>query len=289
MLGLATVERAPTASPWGLRRRIAVAIAYQELRDAVFGWSLYLTAAVALLIGTLLLYNTMQAVGESGLAIVARPFFQPVLVTTSLAIVYLAGWAALAIARPRDQGSLRVLFFAPVDAFSLLAGHMMAALAVYTLFLVLTVPVFVVLSALLNLPLPVMLIAGMLVSIAFVAPAVAIGLLISAIAGSSRDAIFLFGIVLVVTVGVQSGYNALQGVAPESPYYDALLFLREVLRAARDALRWISPLALLSEGLDASLRSNWRELAATALSGIAGSAVWLAFGGWALRRRGVLP
>ncbi len=278
-----------TLSPSRLRSRVATAIAHQDVRDAVFGWSLYLTAAVAVFVGTLLLYNAMQAVGESGLEIVGRPLYQPVLVATSLATLYLAGWATLAIARPRDQGSLRVLFFAPVDPVSLLGAHVLAALAVYALFMLLTVPAFGLLAWLVNLPFPPLLLVGVIVSPAFIAPAIGIGLVISAIANTSRGAIFLFGAALVLTVGIQLGYSALQGAPPASQYYDALLFLREGMRAAREALRWVSPLALLSEGLDSALRADWRELIVSALAGSGGGAVWLALAGWALRRRGVLP
>jgi len=180
-------------------------------------------------------------------------------------------------------------FFAPVDPVSLLGALMLAALAVYALFMFVTIPVFALLSLLVNLPLPPLLLVGMLVSPAFAAPAIAIGLFISAVAGTSRGAMFLFGIAVVLAIGVQIGYSALQGVPPASQYYDTLLFLREVLRAAREALRWVSPLALVSAGLDAALRADWRELLVAALAGIGGSAVWLVLAGWALRRRGVLP
>jgi hypothetical protein len=259
------------------------------VRDAVLGWGVYLTAAVAVLAGALLIYNAMQAVAASGLGIVTRPFYNPLLIATTLAAVFLAGGAALSIARPRDQGALRVLFFAPVDEVSLLGAHVLAALAVYALFLLLTVPVFAFLALLVNLPLPPELLLGVLVSPAFILPAVAIGLFISAIAATGRTAMFVFAVTLVLALAVQVGYGALQQVPPASQYYDALLFLRELLRAAREALRWVSPLALLSEGLDAALRANWRELLMLALAGIAGTGVWLALAGWALRRRGVLP
>ena len=124
---------------------------------------------------------------------------------------------------------------------------------------------------------------------AFAAPAVGIGLFLSAIAGTARGAMFLFGVVLVLLLATQVGYTALAQSPPDSAYYDALLFLRNLLRAARDALRWVSPLALLSEGLDAALRGNGRELGRYAIVGVAGGAAWLALAGWALRRRGVLP
>ena len=279
--------RHPT--PSSLRRRITATIARQEIRDAVFGWPLYLTAAVGVLIGTLLVYNVLQAVGESGLQIVGRPLYGSVVVVASLAAVFLMGWAALSIARSRDQGALRVLFFAPVDAVSLLAAHALAALAMYALLMLLTIPALTLLAWLVNLPFPPPLVAGILVSPAFVAPAVGIGLFLSAIAGTARGAMFTYGVVVVVALAIQFGYTALVQSPPDSPYYDALLFLRDVLRAARDALRWISPLARVDEGLDAALRANWRELGRYVIAGLAGGALWLVLAGWALRRRGVLP
>jgi hypothetical protein len=276
-------------SPNTLRARAIPTIARQELREAVFGWAIYLTAAVALLAGVVLVYNAMRAVGESGLEIVTRPFYAPLLVATSLAALYLTGWASLSIARPREQGALRVLFFGPVDAVGLLAAHLVAGLALYGLFLILTLPLFGVLSSFVNLPFPSTLLLGALVSPALLAPAIALGLFLSAIAPSGRSAVFLFLLVMAAALGIQVGYGALLQMPPTSRYYDALLFLRELLGTVQEALRWISPLALLSQGLDAADRGNWRELGLLAVAGIVGTGVWLALAAWAMRRRGVLP
>jgi hypothetical protein len=236
-----------------------------------------------------LVYNTLRSVAESGLEIVSRPFYSAVVIATSVGAVYLAGWAALAIARPRDQGALRVLFFAPVDPLGLLGAHLVAAFAVYILFLLLTMPLFALLAAVTNLPLPTALLAGVLMSPALVAPAVGIGLFISAIAPSARSAVFLFAAALALVLATQIGYSALLQIPTTSRYYDALLFLRELLQALREALQWVSPLELLSQGLDAANRASWRELLLYVVSGLAGAAVWLALAVWALGRRGVLP
>jgi hypothetical protein len=279
----------PSPSPWRLRWRAIDQISRQEVRDAVYGWSLYLAAAMVVLVGVVLVYNTLRSVAESGLEIVSRPFYSAVVIATSVGAVYLAGWAALAIARPRDQGALRVLFFAPVDPLGLLGAHLVAALAVYILFLLLTMPLFALLAAVTNLPLPTALLAGVLMSPALVAPAVGIGLFISAIASSARGAVFLFAAALALVLATQIGYSALLQIPPTSRYYDALLFLRELLQALREALQWVSPLELLSQGLDAANRASWRELLLYVVSGFAGAAVWLALAVWALGRRGVLP
>ncbi len=177
-------------SPWRLRWRTIDQISRAEVREAVYGWSLYLAAAVVVLVGVVLVYNTLRSVAESGLEVVSRPFYLSLLVATSVGAVYLAAWAALAIARPRDQGALRVLFFAPIDPVGLVGAHLVGAIVVYTLFMLITMPLFAVLAALTNLPLPATLFAGVLVSPALIAPAIGIGLFISAIASSARGAVF---------------------------------------------------------------------------------------------------
>jgi hypothetical protein len=99
---------------------------------------------------------------------------------------------------------------------------------------------------------------------------------------------FLLAAVLACLLVVQVGYGALLQIPATSRYYDALLFLREVLRVLREALHWLSPLTLLNDGLDAAMRGDWRELALHAASGLAGGTIWLALATRALSYRGVL-
>lgn len=284
-----TAIAAPVPSSRALRWHAMPVIALQELRDILFGWSLYIAAAVAVLVGVVLVHNIGLSVASSGLEIVSRPFYLPLLAAMSLAALYLAGWATLAIARPRDQGALRVLFFGPVDGPGLLGAHLLAGLAVYLLFLLLTVPLLVLLASIANLPFSAALLSGVIASPAFVAPAIAIGLFISAVAPTARGAALLFVAILAGMLAVQLGYSALLQVPPGSRYYDALLFVRELLRGGQLALQWVSPLALLGNGLDAAYRGDGRELLLNAISGIAGTVFWLALAAWAMARRGVLP
>jgi ABC-type multidrug transport system permease subunit len=276
-------------SIWRLRWRVARQIGGQELREALLGWSFYLTAALGPLVSALFVYNSLNFVAESGLLILARPFYVPVLVTTTLAALYIAAWATLAIARPRDQGALRVLFFAPVDAYGVIGGHILAGVVIYALLVLAAAPLLGLLAALTNLPFPPLLLVGLLVSPVFAAVAVAIGLCISTIAGSSRGAMFIFGATLLLVLAIPIGYTALLSVPPTSRYYDALLFLRDLVRMLRDLLNWISPYALLSAGADAAIRASWGDLIQRLVVGMAGCAAWAGLAIWGMQRRGVLP
>jgi hypothetical protein len=68
-----------------------------------------------------------------------------------------------------------------------------------------------------------------------------------------------------------------------------LLFLRQSLGTVRGILNWVSPIALLSDGLDAAYRADWSALLALCVGGVIGCAVWSALVIRALNQRGVLP
>jgi ABC-2 family transporter protein len=283
-------DRARLRAPaWALRGRVIRQVAVQELRDALLSWPWYVAAAVGLLLAVLLIYNSLNFVATSKLLVMSRPFYLPLLVIATLAMLYVIAWSILAIARPRDQGALRVLFFAPVDPAGLLGGHLLAGVAIYGLMLVLTTPLLVLLALLTNVPFPPLLLVGAAVAPVFALAAVALGLFISSIASTSRSAMFVFIAVVLLALGIQGGYRALLSVPPTSTYYDALLFLRVLLRAISAGLDWVSPIALLSGGLDAVLRASWMDLLLRAAAALIGSAVWLGLAVWGLGRRGVLP
>jgi ABC-type transport system involved in multi-copper enzyme maturation permease subunit len=272
-----------------LRSRVMRQVAVQELRDALFSWPWYVAAAVGVLLAVLLIYNSLSFVATSKLLVMSRPFYLPLLTIAMLAMLYVIAWSILAIARSRDQGALRVLFFAPVDPAGLLSGHLLAGVAIYALMLLLTTPLLLVLGLLTNVPFPPLLLVGAAVTPVFALVAVAIGLFISSIASTSRSAMFAFVALVLLVLGVQGGYRALLSVPPTSSYYDALLFVRVLLRAISTGLDWVSPVALLSGGLDAALRANWSDLLLRAGAALVGSGVWLWLAIWGLSRRGVLP
>ncbi|MBA3948148.1 MAG: ABC transporter permease subunit [Herpetosiphonaceae bacterium] len=264
-------------------------IAAQEVRDAIYGWPLYIVAAVALLADVLLMVNSLHFVAESGLQILGRPFYLPLLVTTTLTMLYITAWAVLAIVRPRDQGALRILFFAPVDSVSLIGGHFLAGLILYGLVMLVTTPALALLAWLTNVPFSPLLLLGIVLSPVFIAVALALGLFVSAVSPSSRSAMFFFIGALLLLTGVQGGYTALLSIPPVSKSYDALLFLRELLRSVRNLLNWISPVALLESGLDAVMRASWQDIAQWLATALIGCAAWLILAVWGLNRRGLLP
>jgi hypothetical protein len=279
----------PASTEWNLRRRVAGQIARQEVIDALYGWQLYGATSLGLILGSLFIFNALSFVDESGLLIFRRPFFVPLLVSVTIIIIGLTAWATLAIARQRDLGGLRVLFFAPVDAVGVIGGYVIAGAALMMIQVAALTPLLALIALIANLPLPGGLIIGLLAAPVYGALGVAIGLLLSAIAATSRSALFFLGGALLLILAVPAGYAALLNAPQESRFYDALLFLRTIVRMLRDIINWISPFALAGAALDAGLRGNWFELLRLISAGILGVVAWGVAAIWGLRRRGVLP
>lgn len=272
-----------------LRRNAVQRIARQQARDTLYGWGLYATVAVAVLIASVLIYNSVRFAGESGLNIVAQPFLMPLQFAVYLALLYVTVEAALAIARPREQGSLQVLFFAPIDVPVLNVAYLLAGLIVFVMFLLLLVPALMILALVTNFVLPVALLWGLAPSVFVAGVTISFGLFISAAAPSGRSAVLLLVAALLILLAIQGAYAALLNIPPTSRFVDALLFLRLFLSSIQGLLSWISPFHMLEVVLSSSLRADWLMVLRQVGVALIGTIFWLAASVWMLRRRGVLP
>ena len=278
-----------TTTNLSLRYNAILRIARQQISDTFLGWSFFITASTAVLIAVILVYNSNRFVESSGLSIMSRPFFVPLQAAASIAVLYVAIEATLAVARPREQGSLQVLFFAPVDVPAFIGANFLARLAIFFIFLIIILLPLLLLVWITNFVVPAALLWGLIPAVFVAGAGVAFGLFVSAAAPSIRSAILLLLAALLVLLVVQGGYAALLNIPPTSRFYDALLFLRVFLLSIQDLLLWISPFQMLDAVLDASLRVDLIALVKHSGAAILVSIFWLGAAVWALRLKGVLP
>ena len=96
------ITPSPLAS-WRLRWRAIDQIAQKRCAKRCTGGRSISRPRSCVLVGVMLVYNTLRSVAESGLEIVTRPFYGAGARCHSLAALYLAGWASVgyrASARP---------------------------------------------------------------------------------------------------------------------------------------------------------------------------------------------
>ena len=255
-----SVGKATLPSRLSLRWHTIRRIATQQPRATLFGWGIYITAAVSIGLAALLIFNSVRFVGESSLNIIAHPFMLPLQAALSLAMLFVAIEATLAIARPREQGSLQILFFAPIDEPILLSGNFLAGLLVYSLFILLTLPILLLLAWITNFVIPTILLWAIIPTVGAAAVAIAFGLFISAAAPSARAAVLILVAGILILLGLQSAYAALLDIPPTSRYFDALLFIRTILANLQTILVWLSPFHMLEVILRTSLNNDWPVL-----------------------------
>lgn len=284
-VNLSKLPRRANALRWHTIRRIAT----QQSRDTLFGWGIYITAALAVGGAALLIFNSVRFVGESNLNVITQPFLVPLQIALTLAMLFVAIEATLSIARPREQGSLQVLFFAPIDEPILIGGNFLTGLLVYIFFVVLTLPILLLLVWVTNFVLPFILLWAIIPTIFAVAVALAFGLFVSAAAPSARAAVLILVAGILILLGLQSAYTALLNIPPTSRFFDALLFIRSILANLQSILAWLSPIRMLDVILTASINKDWVELFRQLGIALVSTAVWLFAAVRMLHRRGVLP
>ncbi len=270
---------------WHTIRKIAI----QQPRDTLFGWGIYITAAVSVGIAALQIFNSLRFVGESSLNILTQPFLLPLQAALSLAILFVATEATLAIARPREQGSLQILFFAPIDEPILISGNFLAGLLVYILFVLLTLPILLLLAWITNYVVPPILLWAIIPTLFVVSVTIAFGLFVSASAPSARVAVLILVAGILILLGLQSAYTALLNIPPTSRFFDAFLFIRTILANLQTILSWLSPFRMLDVILTTSLNNDWLGLFRQLGISLVATAIWLFAAIRMLQRRGVLP
>src|SRR5436309_14816548 len=98
-----------------------------ELLSTLTALAPYLVVAVAAALAGFILQNDLHRVQEDGLLVIGDPFAVSLYGGVVLLSVYLAGFAAIAVAREREQGAGELLCYGAVSALSYplakLAGH----------------------------------------------------------------------------------------------------------------------------------------------------------------------
>ncbi|MFZ1756894.1 MAG: ABC transporter permease [Caldilineaceae bacterium] len=250
--GLQLADRIYAAGQIGRRSTIS----------SLYSPGIYMVTTLAVLAASTLVLNNLAFLDENGLLVLTRPFFLPLFVCTVLLSLYLSLHATLHLVREREQGTLRVLFFGPVDGVSYLLGRLWSQNLLFVLaggvVLLWAVGLGWMTNLLVQMDVLAVLGLGLLTSSAVVA----FGLLVGAWGRTARTALVLFLLVLVLVLVAQFGTPVVAQLASQTPAnrQNSLLFLRTVLDGANGLLLWLSPFAQMSRGMDALLVGDGSRL-----------------------------
>ena len=274
---------APGVSRWHVARTIAG----RDLRSQLFGLSLYLAVALVLLgVSHFALRNALWQVEQNGLLVLGSPVAYPFFLAMWLSAIYFGLMAAVAIARERDNGTLEVLFYGPVDSLSYMAGKFLQPMASALVVTVLYLVTFGATAWFTNLGFPRETPQLVVLALALTACVVSLGLLISALSRRVFLAVLVFlGLMLLFTLF--SVAHAVLLAIPGERLTDLLAFARTVVDNVQQVLTWISPIGYYSRGSAALQMGDAGQYLVALGSSLAYAAVMLSLAAWAFARKGV--
>ena len=261
-------------------------IARRDLLGMLYGPGIYLVVALGMLVTLPVIAGYLDAVERSRVLILADAFTLPFFVAATIAMLFLALASAATIARERDQGTLEVLFYGPVDLRSyVLAKHLAHVLAYLPIGLGLTV-LMLAYAGMTGLRLPQAFGLELLLSVFTAAAVAALGVCLSTLARGVRGAIALLGALTALFLAIRVGSELLSGIAVPNNV-SPLLLLRNVVLALDMVVWYVSPFALFQSGVDALVRQDLGAYVSAILFSCVQCVVLLTASTWMLGRRGV--
>lgn len=261
--------------------------AKREFFSTVYGVGLYAVLFfIFLLTSYLSIRVSLLNVMQNGLQALPNPITSPFFTAVFLAATYLGLCSAISISREREQGTLEVLFYGPVDSTSYILGKFTQQLLTFGVVLLFGVVNFFLVSLFTNLGFSSKFLGLLVLSIFLASSMVSFGIFLSAVAKRTIAGVVLFiSLVLffVVFWGAHGFIMSLSGLKLTT----FLVYARLILDNLNAVIQWISPLSYFLRGMMAVDLGSVKEYAISIVSSTIYTAVLLGLSVVMLERRGV--
>ena len=272
---------------WRTAGRPAAAMIRLELLSTLTALAPYLVVAVAAALAGFILQNDLHRVQEDGLLVIGNPFAVSLYGGVVLLSVYLAGSAAIAVAREREQGAVELLCYGPVSALSYLLAKLAGHTLQYAFLAVLLVGCYLLLAVATGLHLGGTTLLAMALSIGPAAASAALGLLAAALVRRVRPAIFAVLGLTLGAVGLQVAREVLVRLPAPEFHVNPVYVLRWVAFAVSSVTQWLLPFGYVDRELTVMLRGDLPGALGAAAAGSVYAVLVLVLAAAALQRTGI--
>ncbi len=240
---------------WRSRWQTIAVLGRRELLGVLYGPGPYVVVALGVLAALPVVAGYLDAVQRSGILVLADAFTLPFFVAATLATLFLALAAIATMARERDQGTLEVLFYGPVDDVSyILSRHLALVIAYVPMALVLGL-MFFAYAQMTGLRLPSVFPWELVLSFFTALAVAALGVCLATVARSVRAGIALLAAVVGLFLAIRFGSDLLGGLQITNNF-NSLLFLRDFVVTLDTVVDYLSPFSVFQSGVEAAVRSD---------------------------------
>lgn len=261
-------------------------IAGRELRSTVMGIGIYIVMALSFLLASYYVNAFIYAVSQNGAVAASSPLIIPLFIAVFIGALYLGLLSSLTISRERDQGTLEVLFYGPVDSFSYVIGKFVEQMAVFGIFLLFDLIFFGIIALITNAGLNWQMLGLLLISFFVAASVVAFGILLSSLTRSSRASVILFVAIMIAFTAFFWLYGQLMQI-PDKELSTTMIYVRQAVDYLRRGIEWISPLDYLNRGANAVASGSLTGFIVSLVEALVYGAVLLAVSIFFFNRKGV--
>ncbi len=269
------------------RIRAVVTIHKRDLRLALFGPVLHVVTTSSIVIAIVIIRNYLNYIRSNGIYPMPDLFSFPFRWAIITIGVYLAFSTVVTISRERESGIMELLFYGPVDHIAYVVGKYMAQVTLYLMILALYSVCFLIFSWMAHVQISASFSFMILMSVFTGGYLIAIGIFVSSVSGSVRNATLVFLAIVIVALLLQGVQSWLSNITPESDYYNPVLLLQQVVSWTQIALTWLSPFSYLNHGVNEMLRGNMKAFVGTIALAISFCLIFLASSVLGLKFRGV--
>jgi hypothetical protein len=241
-------------------------IAARGIHAALFSAGGYGATGAGTLLGALAITGFMGTLQEKEILAMPGPIGPPLYLAMVINAVYLAFSASIAISRERDNGTLAVLFYGPVDPLLYVGAKYLEHIGIYGLMAAVGAIVFTGFEAAIGAGFSYGSAAALLISLVPISGVIAFGILLSALTRKIRTSVLWLVTVFLLFLGVEWADAALRRIEPANfPAFAAPV--QSLLGITASCIGWVSPFTYLSR--------VWTALEARSMidlgSGLAGS------------------
>lgn len=233
---------------YSYRTNASKVIAFRELFSTLYGLGLYVVLTAVFLISSYTVHGSVFQLEQNGLLALPSPLTSPFFLTVGLVAIYLGLCSAISISRERDQGTLEVLFYGPVDSFSYILGKYGQQMLTFFVVLVFSVINFWLVSLVTNFGFSGNFFSLMMLSIFLASCMVSFGIFLSTLTKRTNISLILFIALMILLVIFPFARQSVLSI-PGKSLTTVMIYIRIVLDNLNILMQWISPVAYFERGL----------------------------------------
>lgn len=261
--------------------------AKREIRSTLYGIGLYAALALIFIASAYFFVNSsIRSALDAGVLALQNPITEPFFFSVGLAATYLGLCSALSVSRDRDQGTLEVLFYGPVDAVSYLLSKFLHQLLAFVVVLAFAIVNFYLVSLVTNFGFTADFIGFLVLSLFLTSCMVGFGIFLSVITRRMMASVIAFLALVLFFLSFSVAHTIIMSLPGES-MTPLLVYVRVIIDNMNAVMQWISPLSYFSRGMTAVFMGDFAQYAMSLLSSVVYTVILLSLSVSIFQKKGV--